>query len=196
MNVILLTELRGKGGEGDVIDVAQGYAENYLFRKGIAEPATKGNMKQLEERRHNIQKREIRRVEDAEAVRDILEGKLVSIEDVRVGEEGQLYGSVTSTMIADAIASQLKVTIDRRRVELKAPIKQAGLHVVDVNLYRDITASLNVQVGKPEDLPAADEAAEADEALATEADVEGVVLAKDAHDLEVAEEEAAEAAEA
>ena len=196
MNVILLTELRGKGGEGDVIDVAQGYAENYLFRKGIAEPATKGNMKQLEERRHNIQKREIRRVEDAEAVRDILEGKLVSIEDVRVGEEGQLYGSVTSTMIADAIASQLKVTIDRRRVELKAPIKQAGLHVVDVNLYRDITASLNVQVGKPEDLPAADEAAEADEALATEADVEGAVLAKDAHDLEVAEEEAAEAAEA
>ena len=196
MNVILLTELRGKGGEGDVIDVAQGYAENYLFRKGIAQPATKGNLKQLEERRHNIQKREIRRVEDAEAVRDILEGKLVSIEDVRVGEEGQLYGSVTSTMIADAIASQLKVTIDRRRVELKAPIKQAGLHVVDVNLYRDITASLNVQVGKPEDLPAADEAAEADEALATEADVEGVVLAKDAHDLEVAEEEAAEAAEA
>ncbi len=193
MNVILLTELRGKGGEGDVIDVAQGYAENYLFRQGIAQPATKGNLKQLEERRHNIQKREIRRVEDAEAVREILEGKLIRIEDVRVGEEGQLYGSVTSTMIADAIASQLKVTIDRRRVELKAPIKQAGLHVVDVNLYRDIFASLNVQVGKPEDLPAADEAEEADEALATEADLAGAVLAEDARDLEVAEAEAARA---
>ncbi len=194
MNVILLTELRGKGGEGDVIDVAQGYAENYLFRQGIAVPATKGNLKQLEERRHNIQKREIRRVEDAEAVRDILEGKLISIEDVRVGEEGQLYGSVTSTMISDAIASQLKVTIDRRRVELKTPIKQAGLHVVDVNLYRDITASLNVQVGKPEDLPAPEEAAE-DEALATEADLEGAELAEDARDLEVAEGEAAEVSE-
>ncbi len=196
MNVILLTELRGKGGEGDVIDVAQGYAENYLFRKGIAQPATEGNLKQLEERRHNIQKREIRRVEDAEAVRDILEGKLITIEDVRVGEEGQLYGSVTSTMIADAIASQLKVTIDRRRVELNAPIKQAGLHVVDVNLYRDISASLNVQVSKPEDLPAADEVAEEGAELATEADLEGAQLAEDAHDLEVAEKEAAEAAEA
>ncbi len=192
MNVILLTELRGKGGEGDVIDVAQGYAENYLFRRGIALPATKGNLKQLEERRHNIQKREIRRVEDAEAVQQLLEGKLVSIEDVRVGDEGQLYGSVTSTMIADAIASQLKVTVDRRRVELKAPIKQAGLHVVDVNLYRDISASLNVQVGKPEDLPAADEAEAEAEELATEADLEGAQLAEDAHDLEVAEKEAAE----
>ena len=194
MNVILLTELRGKGGEGDVIDVAQGYAENYLFRQGIAVPATKGNLKQLEERRHNIQKREIRRVEDAEAVRDILEGKLISIEDVRVGEEGQLYGSVTSTMISDAIASQLKVTIDRRRVELKTPIKQAGLHVVDVNLYRDINAAVQVQVGKPEDLPAPEEAAE-DEALATEADLEGAELAEDARDLEVAEGEAAEVSE-
>lgn len=192
MNVILLTELRGKGGEGDVIDVAQGYAENYLFRQGIALPATKGNLKQLEERRHNIQKREIRRVEDAEAVQQLLEGKLIAIEDVRVGEEGQLYGSVTSTMIADAIASQLKVTVDRRRVELKSPIKQAGLHTVDVNLYRDITASLNVQVGKPEDLPAADEAdGSEDEALATAEDLEGAVLAEDAEALEVAEAEAA-----
>ena len=130
MKVILLTELRGKGGEGDVIDVAQGYAENYLFRQGIALPATKGNLKQLEERRRNIQKREIRRVEDAEAVRGMLEGKLVEIE-ARVGEEGQLYGSVTATMIADAIQDQLGITVDRRRVELNTPIKMAGLHVVD-----------------------------------------------------------------
>ena len=157
MKVILLQELRGKGGEGDVIDVAQGYAENCLYRKGIALPATKGNLKQLEERRRNIQKREIKRVEDAEAVKAMLDGKQVSI-DARVGEEGQLYGSVTSTMIADAILDQLGITVDRRRVELKQPIKQAGVYVVDVNLYREITAPVTVQVGSAEDIARIEEA--------------------------------------
>ena len=187
MKVILLTELRGKGGEGDVIDVAQGYAENYLFRQGIALPATKGNLKQLEERRRNIQKREIRRIEDAEAVRGMLEGKLVEI-DARVGEEGQLYGSVTAPMIADAIQEQLGITVDRRRVELNTPIKTAGLHVVDVNLYREINASVQVQVGKPEEAPVEDGAS--DEALATDEDLAGVQLAEDAAALAVAEQEA------
>ena len=65
MNVILLGELRGKGGEGDVVDVAQGYAENYLFPNRLALPATPGNIKQLEERRHNIEVREAKRVADA-----------------------------------------------------------------------------------------------------------------------------------
>ena len=188
MKVILLTELRGKGGEGDVIDVAQGYAENYLFRQGIALPATKGNLKQLEERRRNIQKREIRRVEDAEAVRGMLEGKLVEI-DARVGDEGQLYGSVTAPMIADAIQEQLGITVDRRRVELNTPIKTAGLHIVDVNLYREINASVQVQVGRPEDQPAEDDEA-SDEALATAEDLAGVTLAEDAAALAVAEREA------
>ena len=67
MKVILLGELKGKGGEGDVVEVAQGFAENYLFPNRMALPATKGNMKQLEERRHNIAKREEKRIADAEA---------------------------------------------------------------------------------------------------------------------------------
>ena len=94
MKVILLGELRGKGGEGDVIDVAQGYAENYLFPNKIALPATPGNIKQLEERRHNIAKREEKRIADAKALKEALEGKTVVV-DARVGEEGQLFGSVT-----------------------------------------------------------------------------------------------------
>ena len=69
MKVILLGELKGKGGEGDVVEVAQGFAENYLFPNRMALPATKGNMKQLEERRHNIAKREEKRIADAEALK-------------------------------------------------------------------------------------------------------------------------------
>ena len=114
MKVILLGELRGKGGEGDVVDVAQGYAENYLFPNRMAIAATPGNIKQLEERRHNIAKREERRIADAEATKAALDGKRVLI-NVKVGEEGQLYGSVTTAMIAEAVEAQLGVIIDRKR---------------------------------------------------------------------------------
>ena len=148
MKVILLGELRGKGGEGDVVDVAQGYAENFLFPKRMAIAATPGNIKQLEERRHNIAKREEKRIADAEAVKAALEGKNVTV-DVKVGEEGQLFGSVTTTMIAAAIKDQLGVEVDRKRVERSAAIKQAGIHEVNVNLYREIGATLTVTVGDP-----------------------------------------------
>ena len=94
MKVILLSELRGKGGEGDVVDVAQGFAENYLFPNKIAQPATPGNIKQLEERRHNIEKREAERIANAEATKASLDGKSVTV-DAKIGEEGQLFGSVT-----------------------------------------------------------------------------------------------------
>ena len=148
MKVILLGELRGKGGEGDVVDVAQGYAENFLLPKRMAIAATPGNIKQLEERRHNIAKREEKRIADAEAVKAALEGKNVTV-DVKVGEEGQLFGSVTTTMIAAAIKDQLGVEVDRKRVERSAAIKQAGIHEVNVNLYREIGATLTVTVGDP-----------------------------------------------
>ncbi len=158
MKVILLTELRGKGGEGDVIDVAQGFAENYLFPNKIAQPATPGNIKQLEERRHNIAKREEKRIADADAIRAQLDGKPVVV-DAKIGEEGQLFGSVTAAQVADAIESQLGVIVDRKRIG-RINIKQVGTHEVDVNLYRDITAKVLVLVGveapKSEELAAAE----------------------------------------
>ncbi len=165
MKVILLGELRGKGGEGDVVDVAQGYAENYLFPKRIALPATRGNLKQLEERRHNIEKREAERIANAEATKAALEGKVVTV-DAKIGEEGQLFGSVTSAQIADAIKDQLGIEIDRKRLTRGASIKTAGRHKVEVNLYREINAFVGVQVG-PETV--AEVVAEAEEPAAEEA---------------------------
>ena len=172
MKVILLGELRGKGGEGDIVEVAQGFAENYLFPQGIAQPATPGNIKQLEERRHNIAKREEKRIADAEALKAQIDGKLVVV-DAKIGEEGQLFGSVTTTMIADAIEEQLGVEIDRKRVGKGQALKTAGVHQVEVNIYREIGATVNVQVGKnsvPEPEPEAvaeveetEEAAEVEE---------------------------------
>ena len=162
MKVILLAEVKGKGGEGDVVDVAAGFANNYLFPKRLAVAATKGNLKQLEQRKHNIAKREEKRIADAEALKAQLEGIKVKV-DVQVGEEGQLFGSVTTQMIADAIKEATGTEIDKRRIELNRPIKVAGIHDVSIALYREIKVVVKLQVGDvvEETAEAAEEAAEA-----------------------------------
>lgn len=163
MKVILLTELKGKGGEGDVVDVADGFANNYLFPQKIAVPATKGNLKQLEQRKHNIATREETRLADAQKLKDQLEALTVQVE-ARVGEEGVLFGSVTAHMIADALKEAHGIEIDRRRIDLKNPIKVAGEHEVVVSIYRDIKTTLVIVVGSAESFAAAEEAPEVEEA--------------------------------
>ena len=145
MKVILLKELKGRGGEGDVIDVAQGFAVNYLLPQGIAIKATPGELKQLEQRRHNIAKRELARTTDADTIKNALDGQSVTIA-AKVGEEGHLFGSVTAGMIADAIIEQVGVTVDRKRSDLGKAIKMVGEYPVPVSIYRDIKAVLNVVV--------------------------------------------------
>jgi len=145
MKVILLQELKGRGGEGDVIDVAQGFAVNYLLPRKVAIEATKGNLKQLEQRSKNIHVREEGRLGEATALAESLEGKVVKVY-AKVGEEGRLFGSVTALMIGEAIADQLGVEIDRRKIETHGHIKDIGPHVVNVAIYREIKADLTVDV--------------------------------------------------
>ena len=145
MKVILLKELRGKGGEGDVISVNDGFANNFLLRQGYAIKATKGNLKQLEERRHNIAKREETRVADANAMAAKLNDATVKVL-AQVGEEGQLFGSIGTPQIADAIQEQLGLEVDRRRIELGKPIKQVGTYPVAVSIYREIKGTVSVNV--------------------------------------------------
>ncbi len=145
MKVILLQELKGRGAEGDVIDVARGFAVNYLLPRNVAIEATSGNLKQLEARMHNVRKRDEARLADASGVASLLEGKSVGIE-AKVGEEGRLYGSITSQMIEDAVREQLGVEIDRRKIETHGHIKELGVHVVEIAVYRDVKAQLTVNV--------------------------------------------------
>ena len=182
MKGILLDELRGKGGEGDLVEVAQGYAENYLFPNKIAQPATPGNIKQLEQRRHNIEKREEKRIADANTMQEKLDGKTVTV-DAKVGENNQLFGSVTTAQIASAIKSQLGVEIDRKRITRTAAIKTAGKHEIEINLYREINALVSLYVGVVED--------KLEEDAVKEAAAEAVA----SDDASVAEEPAEEPAE-
>lgn len=160
MKVILLTELKGKGGEGDVVEVARGFFNNYLGPQKMAVLATKGNLKQLEQRRGNIAKREEQRIADANALKASLEGKKILVE-AKVGEEGVLFGSVTAQMIVDAVKKELDIDIDRKRLELKKAIKTAGEHDVVLSIYRDIKVDLNLVVGEAVAEEAAEEVAEA-----------------------------------
>ena len=146
MKVILLTEVQGKGGEGDVVEVARGFFNNYLGPQKKAVLATAGNLKQLEQRRGNIAKREEKRIADAEALKASLEGKKIFV-DAKVGEEGVLFGSVTTSMITDAVLAETGVEIDRKRLDVRKAIKTAGEHTVALNIYRDIHVDLQLMVG-------------------------------------------------
>jgi len=145
MKVILLQELKGRGGEGDVIDVARGFAVNYLMPRKVAIEATKGNLKQLEQRSKNIKVREEGRLSEAEALAAALTDKVVTVE-AKVGDEGRLFGSVTSAMIEGAIVSQLGVELDKRKIETHGHIKTSGLHPITISIYRDVKAELSVNV--------------------------------------------------
>ncbi len=191
MKVILLKELHGKGGEGDVIDVTRGFANNFLLTQGYAVKATHGNLKQLEQRKHNIAKREETRIADANAMAAKLNDATVRV-IAQVGEEGVLFGSVTAPMVADAIAEQLDIEIDKRRVELGKPIKMVGTYEVPVGLYRDIKGNVTVIVGGDGMDEESAEAVEAfDEVAETPADetveVDGQIAADGTVEAEVTE---------
>ena len=193
MKVILLKELQGKGGEGDVIDVNRGFANNFLLTQGYAVKATPGNLKQLEERKKNIAKREETRIADANALAEKLNDATVRV-IAQVGEEGVLVGSVTAPLVADAIAEQLDIEIDRRRVELGKPIKMTGTYHVPVSLYRDIKGTVTVIVaGESEAEEAIDAIKEAIDIAETPADemveVDGEVAADGTVEVEVTETE-------
>lgn len=192
MKVILTQELKGRGGEGDVIDVARGFAVNYLLPRKIAIEATPGNLKQLEQRRHNIEKRESARIDDAASLAASLEGKTVTVA-AKVGEEGRLFGSVTTPMIHQAVLEQLGVDIDRRKIETHGAIKEVGPHEVSVAIYRDVRSTINVEVVAEGSEPVAEALA----AAATEPVAEEVVEATE-EEAVVADEDAetAEAEEA
>ena len=193
MKVILLKELQGKGGEGDVIDVNRGFANNFLLTQGYAVKATPGNLKQLEERKKNIAKREETRIADANALAEKLNDATVRV-IAQVGEEGVLFGLVTAPLVADAIAEQLDIEIDRRRVELGKPIKMTGTYHVPVSLYRDIKGTVTVVVaGESEAEEAIDAIEEAIDIAETPADemveVDGEVAADGTVEVEVTETE-------
>jgi large subunit ribosomal protein L9 len=143
--LILTHEVTGLGAPGDVIEVKDGYARNYLLPRGLATGWTKGAQKQIDTIQAARRKREIATVEGARAARDSLQAKPVVVK-VRSGESGRLFGAVTTGDIAEAVAAAGGPSLDRRKIEVKNPIKSLGSHTVSVRLHDDVAATLEVQV--------------------------------------------------
>ena len=144
MKVILIEEIRGLGTRGDVVTVKDGYARNFLIPKNLAREATTGNMKQIEHERRKWALLAQEEKNAAQKSADAVKGTKIVIEK-RVGEHGHLFGSVTANEIADALEAK-GINVDKRRIELGSPIKNVGVHDVEVRLHRDVSAHIQVEV--------------------------------------------------
>jgi large subunit ribosomal protein L9 len=146
MEVILRTYVENLGNRGEIVKVAPGYARNYLLPRKLALPATEGNKRHVERERKIVEAREA----DERAQAQAIAARLESVEIIlhrRVGDTEQLYGSVTSSDIADFLKSK-GFEIDRRKLILPEPIKTLGEHGVPLRMHRDVTVSLKVQVAR------------------------------------------------
>jgi large subunit ribosomal protein L9 len=155
MKVLLVQDVEHLGKSGEIKLVAGGFGRNYLLPKGFAVMATAGQIKQAEQRSAADRKRVDAARKDAEAVAARLNGKSLSF-TVKVGEQGRLYGSVTSADIAEQIEQQLKVELDRRKIMLDEPIKTVGTHEVKIRLVAGVESIVLVLV-HGEGGPVADE---------------------------------------
>jgi large subunit ribosomal protein L9 len=144
MDVILREDIDKLGARGQVVQVASGYARNFLLPKRLAVAATEANKKIVEQERQSHLRKEAKQKTEAEDLGKMMAGVTVTISQ-KAGENDQLFGSVTSKDVAEAL-EQKNFTIDRRKIQLDEPIKQLGEHKVVVRLHRDVTAEVTVNV--------------------------------------------------
>jgi large subunit ribosomal protein L9 len=144
MKVILIEEMRGLGSRGDVISVKDGYARNFLIPKKLAREATRGNLKAVEQERKKWDLLAQQERDVAQKAADSVKGVKITVTK-RVGDHGQLFGSVTANEIADALHAK-GIDVDKRRIEIGQPIKTLGVHDVEVKLHKDVAAHIQVEV--------------------------------------------------
>ena len=145
MELILLKDVRGLGKAGEIVKASDGYARNMLLPKKFAMEATPANKKVLEKQRAEIEAQRAMDKAVAEDLKKMLENAAVTIE-AKAGDNGRLFGAVTSQDIADAIEAQCKVKVDKKKIDVPQPIKSAGENVVELKLFQGITAKCKVNV--------------------------------------------------
>lgn len=160
--VILTSNIIGLGGESDQVRVAAGYARNYLFPQGLAIPVTQANKRRLEALK---QRRAEREAHEFNTMSELAKGvtKLICVIKVKTGEDGKMFGTVTTGMIADELKHQFDITLDKRKIHIEHPIRTLGDQDVELRLHHDVNATLKLRVESTNPLPAAAESASAPE---------------------------------
>jgi large subunit ribosomal protein L9 len=145
MKLILNQEVPGLGAPGDIVEVKDGYGRNYLVPRGLAQPWTKGADKQIATIRRAREVREVRDLGQANEIKQALAGLKVTL-PARSGDGGRLFGSVTSADVVDAVTKAGGPKLDRRLVQVTAPIKSLGQHTVSVRVHPEVDATVTVEV--------------------------------------------------
>jgi large subunit ribosomal protein L9 len=197
MKVVFLEEVEGTARTGDVKNVADGFARNFLLPRKLAAPATDHYINIAEAKANKEAKRQERLDDEArDRLLPQVDGKSLTIE-VRVGEQGKLFGSVTARDIAEALQQSSRIELEHRQVDLREPIRELGSHEVGVKLTRNVIATITVSVEPIGGLPVTEEAAEAaGEAAEAEAEPATEQVVEEAEIEEPATEEAVEEAPA
>jgi len=145
MKIILMNDVKSLGTTGTVLEVADGYARNFLLPRGLAAEASKGSLALLEQQRKAKARREAEAIANAEALGKQLEGLQLSV-PAKAGGNGRLFGAVTNGNVADAIHSALGIEIDRHKIEVPENIKSLGSYPVEIRLGKNIVAKTTVKV--------------------------------------------------
>ena len=158
--VILTSNIIGLGAESDQVKVAAGYARNYLFPQHLAIPLTHANKRRIEALK---QRRAEREAHEFNTMSELSKGvgKLICVIKVKTGEDGKMFGTVTTGMIADELKHQFEITLDKRKIHIEHPIRTLGDHDVELRLHHEVNATLKIRVESTTPLPAQAEAPEA-----------------------------------
>jgi large subunit ribosomal protein L9 len=156
--VILIQNIVGLGGESDQVRVAAGYARNYLFPQGMAVPLTSANKRRIEALKQRRGEREAHEFSTMSELSKSL-ANLIAVLAVKTGEDGKMFGAVTTGMIADQLKTQFDVSLDKRKIHLEHPIRTLGEHEVELRLHADVISKLKVSVLSTNPLPAPTEVA-------------------------------------
>ncbi|WP_407888299.1 50S ribosomal protein L9 [Levilactobacillus sp. N40-8-2] len=147
MRVIFMQDVRGKGKRGEIKNVPDGYAQNFLIKRGLAKEANQAAMSQLKGERIAEERREAENLAEAKELQKRLEDDKTVVEIVaKAGEDDRLFGSIPSKQIVQALQKQFDLKIDKRKVELPEPIRSLGYTNVPVKLHTDVTAKIRVHV--------------------------------------------------
>ncbi|HVL33595.1 MAG TPA: 50S ribosomal protein L9 [Actinomycetota bacterium] len=147
MKIVLTQEVRALGGPGDVVEVADGYARNYLIPRGLAQRATTGVLNQVERLRRTREIREVKNLEQAQQIASQLGSLKIRI-PAKAGDTGRLFGQVTTADIAGAVSKAGGPKIDKKRLHIDAPIKSLGAHTAHLRLHPEVEAELTIEVTK------------------------------------------------
>ena len=150
--VLLIQNVVGLGGESDLVKIASGYARNYLIPQGLAVPVSQGNKRRVEALRQRRAEREAKELSSMSELGKSLSKVTLTIA-VKTGDDGKMFGSVTSGSIADALKNQLEVSLDKRKIHLEKPIQALGEYEVELRLHPEVRSAFKLVVKSANPLP-------------------------------------------